>query len=197
VKTPDSLANDVIRRLSLVIAALAAVIAIPLILLAVYVDKRFDSVERDLKFVPTELTNAHADDLAWEPVAGQEIYVPAYSHVYHEDGKPLLLTITLSVRNTDPQHEIVIQSVRYFDTQGNEVRSFLDAARKLGPLATAEFLVERREKSGGSGANFLVRWSAPVQSTPPIVEAVMVDTTRGVSFVRHGTVISETEQAEP
>ena len=52
-----------------------------------------------------------------EPVAlvsGQKhaAYVPAYSHVYYQDGRTALLAVTLSVRNTDRNYEIALTSVR-------------------------------------------------------------------------------------
>ena len=35
---------------------------------------------------------------------GQAVYVPAYSHIYIGDREhPFYLTVTLSIRNTDPQ----------------------------------------------------------------------------------------------
>ncbi len=83
-----------------------------------------------------------------------------YSHIYHEDGNPYLLTITLSIRNTSVDHDIVVKSVRYFDTQGTEVKSYLQKPRRLAALATVEFLIERDDTTGGSGANFLVEWVA-------------------------------------
>ena len=62
-------------------------------------------------------------------VEGQVVYVPAYSHVYQGAGDPYLLTITLSVRNTSISEEIVVDSIRYFDTNGVKIRSYLDNRR--------------------------------------------------------------------
>ncbi|MEQ8838981.1 MAG: DUF3124 domain-containing protein, partial [Lacipirellulaceae bacterium] len=117
----------------------------------------------------------------------------AYSHIYHDDGAPYLLTITLSIRNTSLVEEIVVKSVRYFNTQGQEVKSYLKKPLRLPALATAEFLVERNDASGGSGANFLVEWFAKENVTEPIIEAVMIDAKgkQGVSFARVGKPVSE------
>ena len=76
---------------------------------------------------------------------------------------------TLSIRNTDPQQAIVISAVRYFDTQGKLVKDHLAQALRLGPLESTEFLVEKRDVSGGSGANFVVEWSAEGAVNPPII----------------------------
>ena len=88
---------------------------------------------------------------------------------------------------------ILLKSVRYFDTGGNQIRSFINKPLRLGPLATREFLVERDDATGGSGANFLVEWVADKPVSEPIIESVMIDTSgqQGISFVRAGTVIKE------
>jgi len=53
-------------------------------------------------------------DKNFKRVAGQTIYVPVYSHIYHDDGKKTFnLAATLSIRNTDLENPIVITFVRY------------------------------------------------------------------------------------
>ncbi|HCO24473.1 MAG TPA: hypothetical protein DIT97_16100 [Gimesia maris] len=128
------------------------------------------------------------------PVQGQIVYVPAYSHVYHGKGKPHLLTITLSIRNTSVDDEIVLKSVKYHGTRGTLVRSYLDKAVRIPPIGTTEVIIEREDASGGSGANFLVEWFANQPVTAPIIEAVMIDTKpqQSISFARRGVVIKET-----
>jgi len=163
-----------------------------------FLNRRLDSFADALHFQEPEPGDDSAVDmelgqLLLHPVRGQTVYVPAYSHLYHEDGKPHLLTITLSVRNTSLEHSIVLASVRYYDTNGKLTKKHLDKPMRLGPLATTEFLIERDDTSGGSGANFLVEWSADRLVTEPIIEAVMIDTKgqQGISFARRGTVIGE------
>jgi len=42
---------------------------------------------------------------------GQTVYVPGYSHIYTGDKeRPVLLAVTVSIRNTDPNHWIQIQA---------------------------------------------------------------------------------------
>ena len=189
------------KRFWLLLAACFLIVLVPIYLAASYVERRFDSFESSLRFqAPNsgelgELAAAEAELalLAAHPVQGQTVYVPAYSHVYHQDGRPHLLTITLSLRNTSLEHPIVVTAVRYFDTQGAEVKSYLDKPLRVGPLATKSFLVERDDTSGGSGASFLVEWVATQPVTEPIVEAVMIDTSsqQGISFVSRGKVLLE------
>ncbi|QEG00796.1 hypothetical protein Mal15_48680 [Stieleria maiorica] len=180
------------------IGVAVVVFFLPLLLYAVYMGKRMDQFEDSLRyqFPQPNGSIADVDDAEQVPLAatsGQVVYVPAYSHVYHEDGNPHLLTITLSIRNTSDEREIVVRSVRYFDTRGQQVKSYLKQPLTLAPLGTTEFLIERDDSSGGSGANFLVDWVAQQRVSEPIIEAVMIDTEgqQGISFARAGTAIRE------
>lgn len=123
---------------------------------------------------------------------GQTVYVPVYSHIYHQDGtRELNLTATLSIRNTDPEHTITVTAVRYFDSSGSLVRSYLDQPLVLQPLASKSYVVEERDKAGGVGANFIVQCQAGTIVSTPIIEAVMISTasTQGLSFVTRGEVV--------
>lgn len=186
-------------RLRWLIAGGIVLLMVPLAIYAFYLEKRLDTFEQTLQHSPPE--ELQVDDvvrndlyhLTANPVQGQVVYVPAYSHVYHDEGKPCLLTITLSVRNTSMESDIVVKSVRYFDTKGKEVKSYLDKPVRLPALGTTEVLIERDDTTGGSGANFLVQWYSEKPVTEPIIEAVMIDTKsqQGISFARRGSVISE------
>lgn len=125
---------------------------------------------------------------------GQTIYVPVYSHVYIGDQeRPFLLTTTLSMRNTDPVQSITIQSVAYYDSDGKLLRHYLDKPVTLGPLASRRYVVKESDASGGSGAKFIVRWSAVKPVTQPLCEGVMIGASgqQGISFITRGAVIAE------
>jgi hypothetical protein len=157
---------------------------------ALLLDSHITRLEDSLRYtpqLPPEEAEAPAD-VSGERV-GHLVYVPAYSHVYSRGGEASLVEITLSVRNIDPAHPITLVAVDYYDTNGRRVRRFVERPRKMAPLATTEFLVEERDASGGSGANFLVEWTADEAVNPPLAEAVMVGEVRGhygVSFARPG-----------
>lgn len=126
------------------------------------------------------------------PDSVRAVYVPDYSHIYHgSDQSRFPLTTTLSVRNTDPERSITVTSVRYYDTNGELTRRFLERARRLEPLGTADFVVAEHDISGGTGANFIVEWTASRPVSPPVIEAVMIGTrsTQGVSFTSRGQSI--------
>jgi hypothetical protein len=125
---------------------------------------------------------------------GQTIYVPAYSHIYYgiKESRELFLTVTLSIRNTDPRHPLILRSVQYFNTQGAKLREYVEAPVKIPPLGTAEYIIKQFDKEGGSGANFLLRWDSTASVTDPIAEAIMVGSdSQGVSFLTRGQVIEE------
>lgn len=142
--------------------------------------------------VPAALSPAASSDSG--AVAGQSylVYVPVYSHIYHQDGsREFNLTATLSIRNTDPEHAITVAEVRYYDSAGGLIRSYLDEPLQLPPLSSTPFVVEERDKAGGVGANFLVEWRPTAEVSPPVIEAVMISTagTQGISFVTRGQVV--------
>jgi len=120
-------------------------------------------------------------------------YVPVYSHIYHDGGRPYSLETTLSVRNVDPKHAVFLTKVDYYDTDGDLSQRKLDRAIVLRPLQTIEFLIERTDATGGSGANFIVEWRSEQEISEPIIEAVMVGMsgTQGFSFRSPGRVIVE------
>jgi hypothetical protein len=125
---------------------------------------------------------------------GQTLYVPCYASIYHGiKTRPLDLTVTLSVRNTNPGQDITIASVDYHDSTGRLVRRYLDKPMVLGPLAAKEFIIKELDRSGGVGASFLVRWSADTAVNEPVVEAIMIGTSsnQGVSFTSPARAIQE------
>ncbi|MBK7655342.1 MAG: DUF3124 domain-containing protein [Betaproteobacteria bacterium] len=62
---------------------------------------------------------------------GQSLYLPIYSPIWHGDTNTLnqpertLVSVSVSIRNTDPATTIQAISARYFDTQGKRLRSTL------------------------------------------------------------------------
>lgn len=127
---------------------------------------------------------------------GQTIYVPAYSHIYSGNNeRPFLLTVTLSIRNIDPRHKINITKVDYYETQGLILKKFINEPISLNPLESSRYIIPERDKSGGSGANFIVEWKSDKLVNPPIVESIMIgtQTQQGISFTSRGQVINVSE----
>lgn len=122
----------------------------------------------------------------------QTIYVPAYSHIYSGNKEtPFLLTVTLSIRNIDPKHQIKITVVDYYETQGKLLKKYLEKPVILNPLESLRYVIPERDKAGGSGANFIVEWKTDKFVNPPIVESIMIGTQsqQGISFTSRGKTI--------
>ena len=145
-----------------------------------------------LALFPAISGSAHAaDEIAL--AKGQTIYVPAYSHIYVGDREqPFLLTVTLSFRNVDTRHKVTLTAVDYYDTKGRLLKKYLPQPLVLNPLESTRYVVPQQDKTGGSGANFLVEWRAEQPVNPPLVEAVMIGAAsqQGISFTSRGQVIT-------
>lgn len=170
--------------------------AVSLVALLVHLGLKSDRDYREapmLDRAPTAPALRELPETLEAVATGQRVYVPVYSHVYGAQGGQIPLAVTLSIRNVDPQRRIVIESLRYFDNDGNLLRDYLQRPVVLDPLASTDFLVEQRDMAGGVGANFLLDWVAQDSVSPPIIEAVMVSTegNRAFSFVRSGTPLRD------
>lgn len=121
-------------------------------------------------------------------------YVPIYSSLFLSDhAEPIDLAATLSLRNVSQNVPVIITAVDYYDSHGARIRQLIDKAHELGPLESAEFFVSRADRSGGSGANFLVHWGLREPGPDLFVQAVMHgrDANAGVSFVTEGRTVDE------
>jgi hypothetical protein len=128
---------------------------------------------------------------------GQTVYVPGYSHIYSGDREqPVLLAVTVSIRNTDPVRAIVVGSVDYYDSDGKLVKKYVETPLALGPMASIRYVVPESDKAGGSGANFVVRWKSIKPVNPPIIETIMIGTRmqQGISFTSRGQTIQENHE---
>jgi len=170
--------------------ALFALLFITL-MIVISVATQVEDIDEKLKYIPPQPKGAEISPKS--VAAGQMVYVPVYSHIYAKGGKPFLLEATLSVRNSDPTEDITIASVRYYDTNGNLIKDYLEKPMLLKPLATAEFLVAQKEIEGGSGANFMVKWVSDTKVNEPVIEAVMIgiEGQTSISFVRAGVAIDK------
>lgn len=123
---------------------------------------------------------------------GQTVYVPAYSHIYTGiKGQPTQLSATLSIRNTDPALAITLNAVDYYDTKGTRIKRFITQPVRVPPFATEKYVITEEDRSGGSGANFIVTWQADREVNTPIIETVMISTKSqlGISFTSRGKAI--------
>lgn len=107
---------------------------------------------------------------------GQSLYLPIYSHVWHGDmdnkGQPMktLVSVSVSIRNTDRAKSIRVTSAQYYDTDGKKLKEYVTAPRVVRPMGTYELFVPRSDDTGGSGANFVIVWKADTPASLPIIE---------------------------
>ena len=125
---------------------------------------------------------------------GQRVYVPVYSHIYHGDKeKQFDLTATLSIRNTNLKKDIILQSIDYFDSNGNLLKRYLKTPMLLKKFSSIRYVIKSTDSNGGSGAKFIVKWKSRELVNSPLIEAIMIstDNQQGISFVSRGQAIQE------
>ncbi|KJC60700.1 hypothetical protein UP10_10630 [Bradyrhizobium sp. LTSPM299] len=102
-------------------------------------------------------------------------YVPVYSSVAMSQGKLRAdFSVTLSVHNASETKPLVLKRIAYFDTAGKMVESYLKSPVALKPFSTVEIFIATTDTRGGTGANFVVDWTATNEIAEPVVEALMV-----------------------
>lgn len=139
----------------------------------------------------TPITESEAPTDAEDDLYGETIYVPIYSSIfYHTAKRTLELAATLSVHNTDLSRSIRLTRVDYYNLKGERIREYLKQPVVLRPLQTINYVIEERDKTGGTGANFIVEWRAATDVSSPIVEAIMIGagSGQGISFTSTGKV---------
>ncbi|MEA2059835.1 MAG: DUF3124 domain-containing protein [Thermodesulfobacteriota bacterium] len=125
---------------------------------------------------------------------GQTVYVPAYSHIYIGDReRAFLLAVTLSIRNTDSANPIIVEKVSYYSSDGKLLEEYIDRPVTVEKISAMRFIVRESDKSGGSGASFIVEWRSEKSVTSPVIETIMIgaQTQQGISFTSRGQVIRE------
>lgn len=120
---------------------------------------------------------------------GQILYLPVYSHLlygnYGRNGavSQVLLSALVSIRNTDAKRAIRVSSANYYSTQGKLLKNFVPTPVAIPPLGTHELFVEQNDTSGGSGANFIIEWSAESPASPPLVEGLHANMDSGKAVI--------------
>lgn len=123
---------------------------------------------------------------------GQSVYVAIYSHIYHGNSdKTFDLTAILSIRNTDLEQKITIISVDYFDSNGDFLKNYIKKPISLKNFGSIRYIVKSKDRTGGSGAKFIVKWESTQPVNPPLIESIMISTrsSQGISFISRGQVI--------
>lgn len=128
---------------------------------------------------------------------GQHLYLPIYAFIQYGDldnsgvARQLPVSSLVSIHNTDLDKPLRVLSARYYSTEGKFLRNFVSSPRILKPMETLEFLVQRRDVVGGSGANFVIQWESEVPVSPPLVQALHIElqTNRSIVFTTDAVLI--------
>lgn len=116
------------------------------------------------------------------------VYVPIYSDIYIDKlNQKSLLSATLSIRNTSMSDSIFISVIDYYNTEGELVRSYIDNPIVLSQMATVNYVIEKEDTTGGTGANFIVKLYSD-NKVKPIIQAIMIgeNGNKGFAFSTDG-----------
>lgn len=119
-------------------------------------------------------------------------YLSVYSQVYSMNERTIHdLTVMISIRNTSDLDSMFILKAKYYDTNGDLIRTYFDHPIYVAPLETVEIIIDEKDKSGGTGANFMFDWAVKKNGLEPLFEGVMISTSgqQGLSFVTQGKKI--------
>lgn len=124
---------------------------------------------------------------------GQEVYVPSYTQLHRTSKTKIDSVTTLSIHNVDKRHEIVVTSAIAYATNGDQIKQYITEPLTLKSFASKSFVGPYKDGGDGTGANFVVTWTAKQAVVPPIVETLLLANTgnQGFSLSSRGRVIAE------
>lgn len=141
---------------------------------------------------PINWENRIVDEVLSDTLLNGKTYLSVYSQIYNFSMKQKHnLTATISIRNVNEKDSIYILNATYYDTEGNAIRRYIKKPIFVAPMETLEIVIDESDNEGGTGANFLFEWKAPIATNKPLFEAVMISNKvgLGLSFVTSGVEI--------
>lgn len=121
------------------------------------------------------------------------IYVPIYSDIYvNEQNQKSLLSATLSIRNTSLTDSLFISKIDYYSTDGRLLKQFINETISLQPQGTINYVIEKEDDTGGSGADFVVTLSGSDENMKPLLQSIMIGENgknQGFAFTAEGISI--------
>lgn len=139
---------------------------------------------------PENWADRSVDLTAEDSLYHAKTYLPVYSEIYSfSENQTNVLTVTVSLRNTNTKAPVFIKKASYYNAQGSLVRTYFEKPIYLKPLETVEIIIDETDTEGGVAGNFLFEWATNgKQVNDPFFEAVMISTRgqQGLSFTTHG-----------
>ena len=109
------------------------------------------------------------------------VYVPAsYQELFINSAVTQRIVSRLFIRNTDMDNSISVNSVRFYDPDGNFVWEYVIDSMILSPLASTSFAANSSTlpvppyPQDGGRPFFIVEWSASAKVNTPIIENARV-----------------------
>ena len=124
----------------------------------------------------------------------ETFYVPIYSDIYTDrENRKVLLSATLSVRNTTLKKSLYINKIDYYSTDGTLLKSYVKHPVEIRAMGTLNYIVEKEEDKGGSGANFIIEVEGIDDTVTPVIEAVMIAdySNKAFAFATEGTPVAQ------
>ncbi len=116
-------------------------------------------------------------------------YLSVYSEIYERtEHLTYGLTVTVSLKNISSVDSVFIYHAKYYNTNGDLIRTYFNKPIYIKPMETVEIVIEETDKNGGTGGNFIFDWATRHEKIEPHFEAVMISTTgqQGISFTTQG-----------
>lgn len=152
-------------------------------------DQKTQKEQRDL--ISTDHTIERPTAKTDSNYTRKKVYVPVYSDIYQRTrNERTLLTSTLSIHNTSETDTLYISRIDYYNTEGKLVRKYIESPIFLNTFETLEYVVDEEDKTGGSGANFVIEWYGN-EKLNPLFQAVMIGGlgNKSFSFTTEGVAI--------
>lgn len=156
----------------------------------------YGGVDRNLDHSRIPISNAIITGVETAPfksLVSKTVYVPIYSNLLdYDSNQQISLQAILSLRNTDMDKKLRIESVIYYDTNGEKIKDYLSEPIIIKPLGSHELAIKTSDLEGGSGAKFLIKWQASEDSIQkPLIEVVTTgfDGSRNISFTSRGVTL--------
>ncbi|WP_019673234.1 DUF3124 domain-containing protein [Psychrobacter lutiphocae] len=161
-----------------------------------------DAVEKDPNILYSDehkdpIKELEIDNIPSEDMPFQKLYyVPVYSNIYGDQDSPkVMLSATLSIRNTSLDNSMYITKIDYYNTKGDYVRPYLNKSIELPPMGTLNYIVEKLDDTGGDGANFVVAIESEANNISPLIETIMIGTfsNKAFSFTSNSVEIEDSK----
>jgi hypothetical protein len=116
-------------------------------------------------------------------------FLSIYSQIHvRNENEFSTLTATVSLHNPNRIGDLFIDAAVYYDTNGAPIRTYFEKTILIKPMETVQIIIDDKDDTGGTGANFVFDWQKLPKQNAPIFEAIMISTygQQGISFVTVG-----------